>query len=74
MNNLQHIPEKEFGPVLVTLNPLVKPRDEVTYGSWEYSHPQFTTKVTLPPPALRFSPFIPYHLVSSHRSPPSNLF
>jgi predicted NAD/FAD-binding protein len=47
MNNLQHISEKEFGPVLVTLNPLVKPRDDITYGSWEYSHPQFTAKVSL---------------------------
>lgn len=46
MNNLQHIPESEFGPVLVTLNPLFPPKEHLTYGTWEYSHPQFTAKVT----------------------------
>ena len=45
MNNLQHISENDFGPVLVTLNPLVPPRQHLTRGTWEYTHPQVTTKV-----------------------------
>ena len=45
MNILQHISEKEHGPVLVTLNPLFPPRKDLTYGTWKYSHPQFTAKV-----------------------------
>lgn len=39
MNLLQHIPEKVFGPVLVTLNPLHPPAAEKIHGVWEYSHP-----------------------------------
>ncbi|KAI9753262.1 MAG: hypothetical protein M4579_005235 [Chaenotheca gracillima] len=41
MNLLQHIPEKEFGHVLVTLNPLSEPRPELTQGRWEYHHPLY---------------------------------
>ena len=41
MNLLQHIPEKDFGPVLVTLNPLHPPATELTQGVWEYSHPSY---------------------------------
>jgi hypothetical protein len=48
MNNLQHISESDYGPVLVTLNPLFPPEDYLTHGTWEYSHPQFTAKVTVP--------------------------
>lgn len=48
MNILQHIPEREFGPVLVTLNPLFPPDKSKTIGSWQYSHPLFTAKVLLP--------------------------
>jgi hypothetical protein len=47
MNILQHISEKEHGPVLVTLNPLFPPRKDLTYGTWKYSHPQFTAKVNI---------------------------
>ena len=47
MNSLQHISEKEYGPVLVTLNPLFPPRADLTIGTWEYSHPQFTAKVLI---------------------------
>lgn len=41
MNLLQHIPEKRFGPVLVTLNPLHPPATAFTQGIWEYSHPSY---------------------------------
>lgn len=41
MNLLQHIPEKIFGPVLVTLNPLHPPIPESIHGVWEYCHPVY---------------------------------
>ncbi|KIV98136.1 hypothetical protein PV10_01816 [Exophiala mesophila] len=41
MNLLQHIPEKEYGPVLVTLNPLNMPDPRLAQGIWEYSHPLY---------------------------------
>lgn len=41
MNLLQHIPEDEFGPVLVTLNPLNMPDPRLAQGIWEYSHPLY---------------------------------
>ena len=41
MNLLQHIDEKKYGPVLVTLNPLHPPATELTQGVWEYSHPSY---------------------------------
>ncbi len=44
MNNLQHMSEETFGPVLVTLNPLHRPAEETIKGEWEYTHPQFTTE------------------------------
>lgn len=40
-NILQHIPESEFGPVLVTLNPLSPPDPRLVQGIWEYSHPMY---------------------------------
>ena len=46
MNNLQHIPTDDYGHVLVTLNPLFPPKNQL--GTWEYSHPQFTAKVPSP--------------------------
>ncbi|KAK1236106.1 hypothetical protein PQX77_000650 [Marasmius sp. AFHP31] len=39
MNALQHISEKEYGPVLVTLNPPFKPAPEKTIGRYQYDHP-----------------------------------
>ncbi|KAF7977188.1 hypothetical protein HWV62_4429 [Athelia sp. TMB] len=39
MNDLQHISEEKYGPVLVTLNPPVEPAPEKTAGAWEYAHP-----------------------------------
>lgn len=44
MNNLQHISEEEFGPVLCTLNPLFPPRPDTVQGEYAYEHPAFTPK------------------------------
>lgn len=44
MNNLQHISEDEFGPVLVTLNPLFRPEESTIQGEYDYSHPAFTPR------------------------------
>ena len=46
MNSLQHIPTKDYGDVLITLNPLFPPKNPL--GTWEYSHPKFTAKVSSP--------------------------
>lgn len=42
MNILQHIPSSTFGDVLVTLNPLHKPKD--IQGEYHYEHPLYTVK------------------------------
>ncbi|KAJ6441781.1 MFS transporter [Purpureocillium lavendulum] len=42
MNILQHIPRDPFGDVLVTLNPLHRPRPAQTQGRYFYSHPLYT--------------------------------
>ncbi|KND94138.1 hypothetical protein TOPH_01285 [Tolypocladium ophioglossoides CBS 100239] len=42
MNILQHIPRDPFGDVLVTLNPLHRPRPAKTQGRYFYSHPLYT--------------------------------
>ncbi|KAL0058257.1 hypothetical protein AAF712_015081 [Marasmius tenuissimus] len=39
MNALQHISEKKYGPVLVTLNPPFQPAPEKTIGRYQYDHP-----------------------------------
>lgn len=44
MNLLQHIPEKQCGPVLVTLNPLKMPDPRLSQGIWEYSHPLYNAE------------------------------
>lgn len=44
MNLLQHIPEKQHGPVLVTLNPLKMPNPRLSQGIWEYSHPLYNAE------------------------------
>ncbi|KIW35639.1 uncharacterized protein PV07_02324 [Cladophialophora immunda] len=41
VNVLQGISESEFGPVLVTLNPLNMPDPRLAQGIWEYSHPLY---------------------------------
>ena len=43
MNLLQHIPEKKYGPILVTLNPLSMPDPRLAKGIWEYSHPLYNS-------------------------------
>ncbi|KAM3520791.1 hypothetical protein NHJ13051_006639 [Beauveria bassiana] len=42
MNILQHIPQDPFGDVLVTLNPLQRPRQSTVQGRFFYSHPLYT--------------------------------
>ncbi|KID88835.1 amine oxidase [Metarhizium guizhouense ARSEF 977] len=42
MNILQHIPREPFGDVLVTLNPLHRPRAALTKARFFYSHPLYT--------------------------------
>ncbi|KAF9820730.1 hypothetical protein IEO21_01173 [Rhodonia placenta] len=39
MNELQHISEETYGPVLVTLNPPFDPDPETLGGRYEYDHP-----------------------------------
>ncbi|KAJ7133404.1 FAD/NAD(P)-binding domain-containing protein [Mycena epipterygia] len=39
MNDLQHIPEAKYGPVLVTLNPPFEPRKGTVAGRYQYDHP-----------------------------------
>ncbi|KAJ6544646.1 FAD/NAD(P)-binding domain-containing protein [Mycena vulgaris] len=39
MNDLQHISEAKYGPVLVTLNPPFEPREGTLAGRYQYAHP-----------------------------------
>lgn len=39
MNDLQHIPLQDYGPVLVTLNSPFEPAAEKVVGRWKYEHP-----------------------------------
>ncbi|KAH0585845.1 hypothetical protein H2248_007134 [Termitomyces sp. 'cryptogamus'] len=39
MNDLQHIPESKYGPVLVTLNAPFEPHQHLIAGRWKYGHP-----------------------------------
>ncbi|KAH7320222.1 cytochrome c oxidase assembly protein CtaG/Cox11-domain-containing protein [Stachybotrys elegans] len=43
LNKLQNIPRAPFGDVLLTLNPLHRPRPELTQGRYFYSNPLYTT-------------------------------
>ncbi len=45
MNELQHISEAKFGPVLVTLNPPFEPTKSTIRGRWSYDHPVLDSKV-----------------------------
>jgi len=40
MNRLQHIPSDK--PLFVTLNPVRQPDPDLTFGRFQYDHPQFT--------------------------------
>ena len=44
MNILQHIPRKIFGDVLVTLNPLHLPDQDLVQGRYTYSHPLYNAR------------------------------
>jgi len=45
MNDLQHISETKYGPVLVTLNPPFEPDPSKVVGRWRYDHPVLDAKV-----------------------------
>lgn len=47
MNLLQSIPETDFGPVLVTLNPPFEPKPELVAKEYWYEHPLFSELVSL---------------------------
>ena len=42
MNILQHLPEKKYGPILVTMNPERPPDPQLTQGKFVYRHPLYT--------------------------------
>ncbi|KAJ1537458.1 hypothetical protein HK096_002145 [Nowakowskiella sp. JEL0078] len=43
MNKLQpYATEKEYGPVVVTMNPLWEPEKDKVLGEWDYTHPLYT--------------------------------
>ena len=44
MNILQHLSEKTFGPVLVTMNPDYPPDPRLTQGKFVYRHPLYTAE------------------------------
>lgn len=48
MNDLQHIPQAKYGPVLVTLNAPFEPAADKIAGRWKYDHPVLDTKVRSP--------------------------
>ncbi|KAH0841306.1 amine oxidase [Fonsecaea pedrosoi] len=41
MNVLQELPESQWGPILITLNPLHMPDPRLAQGIWEYSLPLY---------------------------------
>jgi predicted NAD/FAD-binding protein len=45
MNDLQHISEKKYGPVLVTLNPPFEPQADKIVGRFRYDHPVLDAQV-----------------------------
>ena len=42
MNRLQGIDESM--PLFVSLNPVIEPRQELTFGEWSFAHPQFDAR------------------------------
>lgn len=48
MNDLQHIPESQYGPVLVTLNPPFQPKEDTIQGRYRYEHPVLDAKASSP--------------------------
>ena len=44
MNILQHLPEKIYGPILVTMNPDHPPAPQLTQGKYVYRHPLYTAE------------------------------
>ena len=64
MNDLQHIPETKYGPVLVTLNPPFHPDPERTRGWWKYDHPVLDAKVRYSglPLLTILTPIVSFHV------------
>ena len=54
MNILQHIPRDTFGNVLVTINPLYKPRPEKIQGRYYYSSPVYNPSTVRAQKLLRY--------------------
>ncbi len=55
MNDLQHISEKEHGPIFVTLNPPFEPDADKVAGRYQYDHPVLDATVRIHPiPDIRF--------------------
>lgn len=46
MNDLQHLSEAKYGPVLVTLNPPFEPSLDKTMARFRYDHPILDGQVT----------------------------
>jgi len=44
MNDLQHLSEAQYGPILVTLNPPFEPDPAKISGRWKYDHPVLDAK------------------------------
>ncbi|KAK5689285.1 hypothetical protein LTR17_026362 [Elasticomyces elasticus] len=44
MNILQHLSERKYGPILVTMNPEHPPDPRLTQGKFVYRHPLYTTQ------------------------------
>src|ERR1700722_2877936 len=47
MNDLQHISEEIYGPVLVTLNPPMHPQADKVIGRYDYAHPVLNAEVEI---------------------------
>lgn len=48
MNELQHLPEKDYGQIFVTLNPPYEPDPKSVSARFEYDHPVIDTRVRGP--------------------------
>jgi predicted NAD/FAD-binding protein len=46
MNDLQHLPAEEYGPVLVTLNPPMEPACGTVAARFRYDHPVLNTEAS----------------------------
>ncbi|KAH7885530.1 hypothetical protein F5I97DRAFT_1937701 [Phlebopus sp. FC_14] len=62
LNELQHLPEEKYGPILVTLNPPQEPEPESVIARFRYDHPVLNREASRPPNSrsrlrpIRYSP------------------